>query len=144
MKLLSLLFFFFLTACSTTTKNQIGDGIFRCDYLVGNWSGSYISEKWGEKINYVIEFHPHGVYRAVFDVEGSEEPKSIEVRTWFCDGKTFGTFLVSSSEGISPEEAIASHKVYQIIELSSNYRKYKTLVGNEPGKVYELYKDKKP
>tara|TARA_R110002049_G_scaffold49267_2_gene141142 strand:+ start:666 stop:1031 length:366 start_codon:yes stop_codon:yes gene_type:complete len=121
--------------------------VFRCDFLVGSWSGSYSSEKWKDSITFVSEYLPHGIYRGDFTAVSNEDQNehvSQELRTWFCDGTTFGTFLISTSDGISPEEAIASHKVYEIIELTENYSKYRTIVGNEVGKEYESYKLPKP
>ena len=144
MKVIPLIFFLMLAGCSfSPVKTSLDGKVFSCDLLVGRWSGSYMSEKWNFSTSFVSEYLPRGIYRGYFTNTGNEALKdndTQELRAWFCDGKTFGTFLIATSDGISPEDAISSHKVYEFIELTKNYRKYRTIVGNEIGKTYESYK----
>ena len=124
-----------LTACSNGNSTTT----FDCSKLVGTWSGQSYSEKWERTNTFVQTFLPQGLYNAYFQSRSKTGDVSYQAdqRTWFCDGTTFGTFLIITSDGLTPENTIAPHKVFEFIELTDSTLKYKTLKGNEVGKTYE-------
>ncbi|WP_372782346.1 hypothetical protein [Litorivivens sp.] len=138
MRLLLIVSLVLMTACSGGIYRQSSVLSFDCSLLVGRWVGYSESQKWNHETTYVEEYLPMGIFKARYQIrsENGEVSTQEETRSWFCDGTTFGTFLISTSNGVSPEDAIASHKVYEIIELSESSIKYRTVIGNEVGKEY--------
>lgn len=134
----------FIAGCASNNQKPNNSELSRldingCSNFLGRWQSETLNAKYDYINTQVAEYLPNGDLRLHFKNLDTKTREIIDeystVRKWDCDGILYITKNIQTND---IEPGFTQFKVYEILVLTKNTIKYKTMIGHTPGNVFEL------